>query len=553
MANMLLTGLSGLDASQQMLDVVGNNLANSNTTGFKAQTVQFSDLLYQTEQAATGGNSTTSGGINPTQIGQGVQVATIASNLQQGALQTTGNQFDVGLQGNGYFVVNNDGQNFYTRAGSFGVNAQNYLVDPATGALVQRFGTVGEGSSSSPAFQTSGNDGIQIPNLTEIPGPATTTIALQGNLDASTAGPQAEVLTSAQPFLTGGVAATASTLLNSLDDNTIQYVAGDKIQIQGTTASGTAVNTTLSVGPATTLGNLVSALNTDFPGSTASVDANGNLVLKANNTGPSQLALTLSDVSGDTGSTNWSAHAMGITTVGQDGGTAAVGAQIYDAQGNAYTLTLTFQKQANNTWNMTGSLPPGDGTVLSSTVTGITFNANGSLQMAGASSGLAMTIEFPDQAVPQTVDFSLGSTNGFNGLTQVGGASSVAVASQNGYAAGSLSSITIDQTGLISGVFSNGQTLAVAQMAIANFANPQGLSRDGNNYFSETSQSGPASVGAGLSNGAGSVSQSTLESSNVDVNLEFTNLIVAQQAYQVNARVITVGDQVLQELVNIIR
>ncbi len=162
MSSILATGLTGLEAMQQMLNVVGNNLANSDTTGFKSQSVQFSDLLYQTLTPATA-PTTNTGGTDPTQVGSGVGVASITSNLQQGTLETTGNQLDMALQGNGYFVVNNGSQDLYTRAGSFGVNSLGYLVDPATGDMVQRFGIVGEGTATSPAFQTSGNDNIKIP------------------------------------------------------------------------------------------------------------------------------------------------------------------------------------------------------------------------------------------------------------------------------------------------------------------------------------------------------------------------------------------------------
>ena len=199
----LFTAVTGLEANQQMLDVVGNNLANENTTGYQAQTVNFSDLLYQTLNQATGPTADL-GGTNPIQTGTGVQVESIGTNTQQGTLQNTGNNLDMALQGNGYFVVNNGSQSNYTRDGAFGINANGYLIDPATGDLVQRFGTVGEGTSTSPAFQTSGNNNILLPTNTEIPGSATTSIDLQGNLSASATGPLAQTLTSANALTTAG-------------------------------------------------------------------------------------------------------------------------------------------------------------------------------------------------------------------------------------------------------------------------------------------------------------------------------------------------------------
>jgi flagellar hook protein FlgE len=553
MSGILTSGVTGLQVMQKMLDVVGNNLANTNTTGFKAQDIQFSDLLYQTYQAAAGPTSNV-GGTNPVQVGTGVQVATIATDLQQGALETTGNQLDLALQGNGFFVVNNGVENLYTRAGSFGVDSQGFLVDPATGNRVQRFGPVGEGIGTSAAFQTTGDNSIKIPGGTEIPGQATSMINIQGNLPATAVGPQARVLTSTLPLTSGGAAATSSTVLNSLDDNTAKYQAGDSLLIQGTTASGTAVTATLSVTATTTVGDLLTAINANFPGSTATLNANGNLVLTANSTGPSQLSLTLSDAAGNTGATSWNNHILAITTAGKNGDTATTGIQFFDAQGSPHTLTVTFQKQANNTWSMTGSIPAGDGTMTKSVVNGITFNPNGSFNQVAVAGGIAsMTVQLVGQVAPQTISFDLGSSNGFNGLTQVGANSTAAATQQNGYAAGTLSNVSIDRSGMINGVFTNGQVLAIAQLAVASFANPQGLNREGSNYYSLSSESGPPLTGAGNTGGRGTVQQSQLENSNVNVSLEFTKLIIAQRGFELNAHSINAGNQVLQDLVNIIR
>ncbi len=169
------SGISGLQSYQEMLDVVGNNLANLDTTGFKSQSVQFSDLFYQNNQSGSG--------TNPGQIGSGVSGNSIATDLSQGTLTNTGNSLDLAIQGNGYFVVNGGGQTLYTRAGSFSVNQNGFLVDSATGALVQRTGSVGEGSATSPAFQTSGNNNIQIAFGTTIPAQSTSDVGLTGNLE----------------------------------------------------------------------------------------------------------------------------------------------------------------------------------------------------------------------------------------------------------------------------------------------------------------------------------------------------------------------------------
>ncbi|HZT83566.1 MAG TPA: flagellar hook-basal body complex protein [Gemmataceae bacterium] len=557
MANSLLTGVSGLRVHQEMLNVVGNNLANLNTTGFKSQRTEFADLLYETLSQATSSTSQKVGGTNPLQVGLGVKLASIDQNLQQGSLEATNGDFDLAIEGNGFFVVNNGVQDLYTRAGAFAVDEKNHLVDPATGFSVQRFGSVGEGTATSPAFQTPGDNTINIPFGIGIPGQVTSTVKLQGNLDAAAVGPLAQTLTSATPFKSGGVAATLATRLDALDDNTVDYPAGgtDQIRLQGTTVGGTAVNVTIPVDDTTTLQTLVNAINANFAGTTASLDASGNLVMQANATGPAAFTLQISDAAGNVGSTNWSNHSLLVTTAGKNGDTATTAIQVYDAQGTAHNVTFTFQKVANNVWNLSGSILPSEGTVVDGSVQGITFNDNGSFQgVTGSGTGDAfMTFHFNGLSQPQTIGFSFGTPQAFDGLTQFGGSSSASAVSQNGFAAGFLTSVSVSKGGVINGIFTNGRTLPLAQLAIASFANPAGLNREGDNYFGVSTHSGDALIGAGLTGGRGQIQQGTLESSNVDVAQEFTRLIIAQRGFEVNARTITTSDQVLQALTNIIR
>ncbi len=548
MSSSLLSGVSGLTASQQLLDVVGNNLANMNTTGFKSQTPLFSDLLYQTLSPASA--SSNGSGTNPIQVGFGTMTSTVDSDFTQGALATTGNPLDAAIQGKGFFVANNGTQDVYTRAGAFSIDAAGYLVDPATGYMIQRTGTVGNPSATSPGFQTPGIDNIQIPLGTGIPGKASATVTLTGNLNAQASGPLAQTLTSATPFQSGGAAATTATTLNSLSDNISPYQAGDTIILQGTTTAGSTVNTTLAVGPTTTLGDVINAINTDFPGSTASLDSSGNLVVKANTTGPSKLQVSLSDSAGDKGASSWSSHALQVTSTGQNGATVNTAIQVYDTQGTPHTLSLTFQKQAANTWNLTGSIPAADGTMITNTITGIAFNPDGSFRQVSGTGTLSFSIN--GLPTPQTVTLNFGTPNGFNGVTQFGGASSASATNQDGYAAGTLSSVSIAQDGTINGLFSNGQIFPLAQLAVAQFTNPEGLNRVGQNYYTSTINSGVPIVAGGQAGGAGSIQAGALESSNVDVSREFTQLITGQQSYEVNARSISVSSQLVQTLANII-
>lgn len=554
MSNSLLTGVSGLRAHQQMLDVVGNNLANSNTVGYKAQRIRFGDLISQTLAEATKPASPALSGTNPVQIGLGVKVEAVDVSMQQGNLEATGRDLDLALQGDGYFIARNGSQKLFTRVGAFGVDADNYLVDPASGFRVQRFGTVGEATGTQPGFQAIGSGDVRIPTGGSIPGQGTANVTMQGNLSARAAAPQAQTLTSVQPFLAGGVPATAATLLNVLDDNTTDYVAGDLLNIQGQTRGNTPVSATLAVGPATTIGDLLNAINANFPGSTASLDAAGNLVVQDTATGVSSLSVTLTDATGNTGATTWASHALTVTAAGQVGETVRTGIQVFDSQGTAHNLTLIFQKQASNTWDLTAQLSSAEGTLTDATVTGITFNDDGSFrQVAGTGAGDAsLRVQFTGIAAPQTIALNFGTIGGFNGMTQFGGDSSAAAVNQDGFASGYLTGLSFGQDGIINGNFSNGRSMPLAQLAIASFANPEALDRVGDNYYTQSNQSGDAVIGTAKTGGRGSVQQKVLESSNVDVALEFTRLIIAQRGFQVNARTITASDQILQELANLI-
>ena len=201
-----------------------------------------------------------------------------------------------------------------------------------------------------------------------------------------------------------------------------------------------------------------------------------------------------------------------------------------------------------NTWVVDGSVS--GGTLSNNRLGTITFNSDGSLLSPAT---LAFTANFgPGASASQLITLNLGASGKFTGLTQFGSSSSAAAVSQNGYSSGVLSSVNIGQDGLIDGVFSNGNVIPIAQMAIANFANPAALTRQGNNLFSVSAASGTPLIGTGGTAGRGTVQQGTLEQSNVDVAQEMTELLMAERGYQVNADTVTVSDNVLQTLTNII-
>lgn len=554
MANSLITGVSGLQSHQAMIEIVGNNLANLNTVGFKERSAIFSDVLYETLRGGSGGTQGVSGGTNPIQIGTGSVLSSTRTKLKAGSLESTGGDLDLALDGDGYFVLNNGTTNLYTRAGTFQIDKNGMLVDSGTGYPVQRYGTVGEASDEFPSYQVVGKSNINIPLGASVRGKATENITVSGNLPSSGALPTAQVLNSA-PFTVGGAAVTATTTLNSLDAITTPYQAGDSIMITGTDEDGGAISVTMAVDNTTTIDDLLTAINGAFPGASASLETDGSFTLTANDAGPSFLSMQLSNASGNTGEFNFAAVPMIVSEKGAPGATIQGGARIYDSAGGVHTINYEFIKQSDATWTMTASMDPSDGVLVDSQVTGITFNPDGSFKgISGTGAGDGkLTAIFAGQTVP--LDFSVvlngGSTSG-SALTSYSGDGSVS-SSTDGYGNGVLTSVQVDSSGTVQGIASNGIQFPIAQIAIATFRNPQGLNSVGGNFFSASLSSGDVQLSGAGSNGTGLVRSGQLEQSNVDIAVEFTRLIIAQRGFSANSRTITVTNDILQELNNLIR
>ena len=542
----LLTGASGLLSHQRKLDVVANNLANLNTMGFKSQRILFSDLLYTTIQPASSGSNADFGGTNPRQAGFGVSVAQTSRNHGQGVLTATGAAFDYAIQGDGFFVVS-DGQTNFTRAGAFSLDSNGYLVDPATGAFVQRYGDAGEGLDGYPQFQVPGNNAINVPLGASIEGRISSEAAFGGNLPASALPPLAQVVDSAKPFETSGAPAALTTLLNDLDSNSDGYTTGDLLQIEGTNVDGTPIRASLAVDATTTLGDLVNQINSLLVGATAELGPEGSLTITAEDAGESELSLEIFDDAANVGSTKFANHSLITTTEGKFGDIHESTIQIFDLRGQPHTLNVEFQKQDFNSWDATFTLADGSGELTSGSTFRIEFSEDGRFQtVQGGVGDSSIEIQFDSINETQTVDLS------FNQLSHLatGFTSSF---EQNGFPPGNLVTVSVSQDGLLEGIATNGQRIPIAQLAIANFLNTQGLSAKGQNYYQATANSGDPQIGPGLSGASGSVRGGQLESSNVDVALEFTQLIVAQRGFSANARTITVASEVLEELANIIR
>ncbi|AEE15419.1 flagellar hook-basal body protein [Thermodesulfobium narugense DSM 14796] len=555
MLRAMSSAVSGLQNNQTAMDVIGNNIANVNTIGFKASTVTFSQMLSQTLSGASAPQNGL-GGINPMQIGLGTQIAAISTPFTSSSTENTGVNTDLAIQGNGFFIVNNGSQNFYTRDGSFNVDANGNLVNSA-GLKVQ-----GWQADSSGVVNPSGPvSDLKIPIGQSMPAKQSNNITMTGNLDASQ---YANTSSSTTPYAVTSSGAIYDSLGVSHSVTTVITPTGTqntwKWRTLTTLPSADVPSKTAAApsGPATATGNITLSFNgyaiqsivgdnvpynisiTVQNGDTTStieqkvINAiNNDQILKnyfvaSNNSGSVNLQSKLVDPTGTYG-TNW------LTITENDGSTgAATGLNNF-----SYASSDVGTTPVSNVYATSGY-----GT--------LTFNSNGSL------SNVTTTYPTPSTSTATLlINPSTGAstpwtpTINFSGMTQYGGSSSLNFASQDGYSSGSLQSYSIDQSGVITGTYSNGLTNAIGQIALANFPNPSGLTSNGSNIYSTSSNSGTAQIGAAGSGGIGTIIPSALEMSNVDLSQQFTNLITTERGYEANARVITTSDQMLQDLLSL--
>lgn len=576
MGSALTAGVSGLKAFQAMLDVAGNNLANVNTVGFKGSSVTFAELLSQTIRQASG-PSGTMGGVNPQQMGSGVTVAAINRDMSQGSIVSTGQDLDVAIDGSGYFVLNDGTQDVFTRIGSFAVDANNTLVDPATGYKVQRTGSYGE----SEGFQTSGDSSIHIPWDSSMPAQATTEVVMNGNLRSSAESTAATTnKLSANLALTvssGDQVAQADTYMSDLDQwGSSPLGAGDTgtILMSGIKEDGTVFTnqpitwTGAASGAGATVQDILDQITALYDNSTATLNSEGKITITGNSAGYSLAQVTGMTYDPDgTESLDIPTYFDYATIGGNDSKSFKI--NVFDNQGQQHVMTGTFVKTGtNNTWDMVVQSLDGErtaswsdydvynSTALNRRISGIEFNTNGSYKGLNSSTETAeFSVQFAtNPTITQTILLNLGTADEFTGLTQFASQqSSAAALTQDGYEAGSLSGVTIDNAGMIVGTFTNGVKVDVAALQIGIFQNAGGLEAVGNGYYLPTANSGDPIATIASSGGAGKITGKSLEKSNVDIATEFVNLMQAQNGYQANSKTIRVANDVLTTLTNLIR
>lgn len=448
MQRALFAAVSGLTNHQTAMDVIGNNIANVNTVGFKSSSVNFEESFSQLLQGAELPTDT-QGGSNPSQVGLGMEVGSIDENFTQGNLQQSDNVTDMAIQGNSFFVVKQGQQTEYTRAGNFQPDAEGRLISPTNGYVLQ-------GRMATNGVLGSALTDIVIPTGMTTPAKATDQITMSGNFDAS-----------------------ASTI-NAADVNN-----------------------------------------------------------------PTDAEL------------NDPANAGSVTRTTKD---------VYDSLGQAHSVTIVAWKASPTTWDFkidpselnydnTKSYSFGPGAASSpagaTAPWQFTFNSDGSINSA-ASNVPSITFT-PAGGTAAPVSITLDPGSGSTGLTSFVGDTSALMRDQDGYAAGTLTDYTIDASGTVTGEFSNGTTQTIAQIALADFNNPAGLTSVGGNMFTVSSNSGTPLVGYSGRETSSTIQSKALEMSNVDLAKEFTQMIITQRGYEANGKMITTSDDMLETLVNLRR
>lgn len=477
MMRSMYSGVSGLRSHQTRMDVIGNNIANVNTVGFKSSAVLFKDALYQTTQSAKGSNvATNTGGTAARQIGLGSSVAAIDYDPSAtGSMQSTGNQFDLMISGSSFFVVNKGGMTYFTKVGAFSKDDAGYLVND--------YGAIVQGWQVDPETGRVIRD--QVSNLKV------------GGVEYETA--EAEL--TSKCYVGGNIDARDKNLTS---ENGVLMSATIYDNL------GYDYTVTLKVTKAET--ETSTAQNPEYDDSKyiielQSIKDSNNLDILQNG-----YTATLS-----TNQINFDINSGKFITTGTD---------LTQAIKNI-NLTIT-PDTADDAGNEIAN-PKGD--VFR------TFDADGNVEINSIEIDMS-NIKFHASGNTSSLQLYKGDTEG----------------NYQGLPVGKLSSVSIDGEGLIYGVYDNGVSKLFGQIAVANFVNPASLEAVGNSLYVTTNNSGDFDgIGRVVSEGGGSIIQGVLEMSNVDLSMEFTDMIVTQRGFQANSRVITVSDTLLEELINLKR
>lgn len=652
MLGSLFTGISGLNVNSQAMQVIGDNIANVNTTAFKGNRSLFGDILSQSLEG---------GAFRKLGMGRGVQLLGTSQLWSQGSLETTNRSTDLAINGKGFFMVQEVKEHgaealYYTRDGSFNFDKDGNLVNPG-GLVLQGFKIDDTGQAAKTVSS------INIPSSASPPR-RTSEMTTNLNLNAdSSGGTQARLTVDGSPtagvgIVNADVSFTAIATGTAGNTISIDYVdPGAASQPLTITVVGEAITVTLATDGASvitsTAADIADAINAHADTSTlvtAEAEGDGTGVVQAAACPPPAASLSgggqdmtatltvdcaaggegsdviytavtagsdANDITieyvdpgavsqpltitvvGDAITVSLATDAAGVitstatlvaaaingdaaasalvTAVEKDGAgaslvtamaeTALAGGldsspdtysstiTVYDTLGNAIELTLDFTCLEPGQWGWVASIPSAVGSTSSFGT--ITFNEYGELDPAGSGGGnptvsidLLTGAETPLDVSWLYVD-SLGETNG--SITGYGTPSTTTFQNQNGYAAGTVQSVAVDEIGMVSGVYSNGRMVPLYQIALADFPSYAGLDRIGKNLYSESIASGQATYGTPDSGALGRITPSSLEMSNIDLAEQFVKMITTQRAFQANSKVIITSDEILKDLMTIKR
>ncbi|MEE0512242.1 MAG: flagellar hook-basal body complex protein [Lachnospiraceae bacterium] len=550
MMRAMYSGVSGLKTHQTKMDVIGNNIANVNTVGFKSSSVTFSEIMYQNLSGASGPNALTgTGGVNAKQIGLGVTTGSTSVNITgPGASQTTGRAFDIKLNdtnsATSFFIVSNGSGTQFTRAGSFyvdgagnlcmtstGYNVMGWQVDPTTGDIrkdtVSALRVMSEKNmTSAPEATVNGRcEGVLDKNSTDVTSEAGQAMNLSF-YDALGYSYVAKFAIKETNRDTGEYTVELTDILDSTNKSILDQTKYDSVtgtydpdylgDIFGAVKSQTKTYTPRAGWTTVDAANNIFEYNATYYRYDA---AAGNLVEVADNGGGNYV-----QVPG--GTTKTLAEAFGVSPYAT-GITMTNGVVTANVSGANYTLKFN----------------PDDGVF---DYIGATGQDNVFLNLKDTLGGNFENIDIDftgtkwfDNGGSSTIGMDKGDVDGKTGT---------------GKKLGGMIGVFVDTNGKIYGSYDNGNTILLGQIAVAQFANAMGLEKVGDNCYTTTLNSGEFDgIGVDITAGGGTMSTGMLEMSNVDLSSEFTEMITTQRGFQANSRIITVSDTLLEELINLKR
>ncbi len=585
----MYSGVAGLKTHQTRMDVIGNNIANVNTVGYKAQAALFSELLYQNSSNASGPNAATGlGGINAKQVGLGVKMASISTNITlPGSAETTNNPFDIRITGESFFVVNNGRDNMFTRDGSFKVDAAGNLVMSSNGYRVMGWLPDPDNPTTIKPDTVTALQIMNAANMT-YPAEATTQAYVSGIVDAESPEVNSEdgKIMNLNFYDARGYSYTAKLALKRVagsNDNVNSYSC-ELVKL----LDGTGKDVTDDVG-AKMMGIQTSLLNAE----TKSVP-DGYQLVKQNDTQYTLQTPTVDGkytvytiTNGDIAATQFESPAGTQVNPQPTIDAWAEVAKIFGYNNAEDFKNMTFEDpdatpaitpaikvedrlvDILNAQGVTQGNPPKkdftfNGKFVDGCVVDFSKDDGSFVGINGVADSKTSVLSFADVAdVPDaasfreiTIDFSALSNQGNEKVTTASATNgSLANASIGaGRMLGNMSGLSIQNDGKIYATYDNGQSKLIAQIAVARFANAAGLEKAGDNLYTSTQNSGDFDgIGVDITSDGGYMTPGELEMSNVDLSSELTGMIVTQRGFQANSRIITVSDTMLEELVNLKR